>query len=154
MATPVCPLCRGFGKVHPTRADGRVDYSTAVFCACQGERAFRVAHPRVPHPDFAPKSLYDSHDRQRQARYRGSPAFRRELAEVFGVGDDAWENPPVSLLRQAPSTPLRTSQDRLFFKGGGDREKDLAPLKAELCYLRNKLNEHLDYARKRREARL
>ena len=190
MAPPVCPLCRGFGKVHPVKS-GRVDYSSTVFCACQGERALRVAHPRVLHPDFAQKSFYDSHDKQRQARYRRSSAFRTEIREMFVEGDDSEENPPVSLLRQA--------QDRLFFKGGkaalalseanglarvdtktdgvakerdyrgetssprndagsrgrtrgsapAEERPDLAPIKAELCYLRNKLNEHLDRSRKK-----
>lgn len=157
MAQELCPVCKGFGKVHPViyptsppephkheylnpksetnsnvqnsngstalttsvqngepgtecrpsppdpsvarrslqddrrRMGGKVDWSSLIFCICQGDKALKVAHPAVPHPDIVSdikcERFYDEFDADRQARYRKSPEFRRELMELFGQNE-------------------------------------------------------------------
>ncbi len=132
MSEQPCPLCRGFGLVYPLKGD-RVDYATAAYCACQGDKALKTAHPTVAHPDVTPPSVYDAYDEARQRRYRASVSFHQETDELFGEADNPSKSP---------------------FTGRETCYADLTPVRAELAYLRNKLNEHIDYARRRKESRL
>lgn len=38
-----CSVCKDFGLVHPRKPDGRVDYSSLIYCVCRGEQAGKLA---------------------------------------------------------------------------------------------------------------
>jgi len=44
-----CSICEDFGLVHPRRPDGKVDYSSLIYCRCRGDKAGQPASR--PHPE-------------------------------------------------------------------------------------------------------
>jgi hypothetical protein len=99
----ICPICRGFGKVHPV-FDGRIDYGSLVFCSCRGDRAFETAHPPLKHPDtdwdIPGRRIPDEFDRARQLRCRRSEAFKAELKEA--AKDDPAFHCPEDIVKNHP----------------------------------------------------
>lgn len=108
---PECSICQGFGKVNPS-ADGRVDYSRVIWCSCR-PKAGQVCHPAGTHPDLAEHAdifgerIFDSYDRARQERYRGSAAFKSQLKERFLQPDVP--NIPSPLIHYV--TPVKEEQN-------------------------------------------
>lgn len=134
MAHEPCTICKGFGKAQPI-VDGKTDYSSLVFCLCQREKALTAAQPQVDHPDLDNDintgHYYDNFDAGRQVRYRKNPAFKEELKELFG---DVARLPEQN--NESPQTQRK------------DGWRDLIALKAEVNFIRNKINEHLDKSKK------
>jgi hypothetical protein len=74
--------------VDRNRTDGKVDYSSLVFCVCRGDKAYKVANPATKHPDIdtglVEERVYDTFDADKEARFRKSLPFRQSLNELFG----------------------------------------------------------------------
>lgn len=56
MPETTCSLCGGAGRLHPRRADGSVDYGSAVACSCCPPRP--AVPPARPRPQAQPAAFF------------------------------------------------------------------------------------------------
>lgn len=121
-----CNTCKGFGIVYPV-VNGKVDYSTAVYCQCH-PKAGTVASKPVQSPDII---------------YGGGVYVLPHEPRPARVDDSVWES-PEDRRPELPPTPNNFTHIR----------RTLDSIRGELAYTHNKLNEHLDNTRKYNEAKL
>lgn len=118
--TDSCPVCNGYGLVHPVSDTGKVAWGRVIYCQCQGDRAGKP-YPR-PEPEdddgrYRPPAPED-------IDYPVSYDYYRGLCRYHGWPDPGPDTCPDTL---APLSVPELPQD------------ELQQIKGELAYLRGQI---------------
>lgn len=137
------------GMVHPRRPDGKVDYSSLVYCRCRGEKAGQLYSRPVPEeePEHYVPVTPDMID------FPVSWDFHRHYCQYYG-----WPDPGPD--RPAENTRVEDLEDRICNLEAISAEPGRMPryyhdklqqLEGRVLHAESKMNEHIDRSRRNKQ---